>query len=115
MKIGEKMTALSVDRPGLVAGLAALSVVLFGLAAALPSLWPQAFPFLYPVHVDTDPENMLPHDEPVRVFHDRMPSSSRAWPSASAPGARNWLRTIRPIRPSRSALPVRDWNEKVET
>ena len=35
-------------------------------------LGPAAFPFLSPVKVDTDPENMLRRDEPIRVFHDRM-------------------------------------------
>lgn len=42
------------------------------VAVALPSLWPQTFSLLEPVRVDTDPENMLPADEPVRVLHDRM-------------------------------------------
>ena len=38
----------------------------------MPSVWPEAFPFLHPVEVDTDPENMLPEDAAVRVFHDAM-------------------------------------------
>jgi predicted RND superfamily exporter protein len=42
------------------------------LLAALPSVWPQAFPMLQPVKVDTDPENMLSPAEAVRVFHNRM-------------------------------------------
>ncbi len=42
------------------------------LLAALPSIWPETFPRLHGVQVDTDPENMLPADEPVRVFHDSM-------------------------------------------
>ncbi|NDY41576.1 MMPL family transporter [Dissulfurirhabdus thermomarina] len=46
--------------------------LLLALGAALPTLWPERFPFLKPLHVDTDPENMLRQDEPVRVFHDRM-------------------------------------------
>jgi hypothetical protein len=48
--------------------------VSIGLAvlAALPSIWPYTFGFLHPLRVDTDPENMLSRDEPVRVFHDRM-------------------------------------------
>jgi predicted RND superfamily exporter protein len=40
--------------------------------AALPSLWPERFSLLNPLAVDTDPENMLAADEPVRVFHDEM-------------------------------------------
>ena len=42
------------------------------LTAALPSLWPDRFPYLHGVTVDTDPENMLSEHEPVRVFHDEM-------------------------------------------
>jgi predicted RND superfamily exporter protein len=42
------------------------------MLAALPSLWPASFPSLHGVTVDTDPENMLPADEPVRVFHNAM-------------------------------------------
>jgi len=40
------------------------------LLAALPSLWPKTFAPLNPVRIDTDPENMLAADEPVRLFHD---------------------------------------------
>ena len=46
------------------------SMIIVG--AGRPSIWPEAFPFLTPLKVDTDPENMLPEDEPVRVFHNRM-------------------------------------------
>ena len=42
------------------------------VAVLLPTIWPQTFSLLEPVRVDTDPENMLRADEPVRVFHDRM-------------------------------------------
>ncbi|MFW6332796.1 MAG: hypothetical protein ACOC23_05795, partial [Thermodesulfobacteriota bacterium] len=38
----------------------------------LPSIWPRTFAPLNSLKIDTDPENMLPGDEPVRVFHDRM-------------------------------------------
>ena len=40
--------------------------------AALPSVWPERFGLLNPLTIDTDPENMLSTDEPVRVFHDDM-------------------------------------------
>ncbi len=42
------------------------------LLAALPSLWPESFPRLNGVKVDTDPENMLPATEHVRVFNHEM-------------------------------------------
>ena len=49
----------------------AATLVMAALAGA-PSIWPKALPFLKTVAVDTDPENMLSADEPVRVFHNRM-------------------------------------------
>lgn len=51
--------------------MAAVTVALLVLAA-LPTVWPKASEFLNPVAVDTDPENMLSADEPVRVFHNAM-------------------------------------------
>ena len=72
MKNRSRVVTLAVDHPLRVVAVAAAAAVGFILVAGLPSLWPGAFPFLAAVRVDTDPENMLPHDEPVRVFHDRM-------------------------------------------
>jgi hypothetical protein len=62
----------SLDRPRSVVAVMVGVTLLLGLLAALPSLWPEVFPALQPLRVDTDPENMLPADEPVRVFHNRM-------------------------------------------
>ncbi|MEM7051512.1 MAG: MMPL family transporter [Acidobacteriota bacterium] len=42
------------------------------LIALLPSLWPERFSPLHGVRVDTNPENMLQADEPVRIFHRQM-------------------------------------------
>ncbi|MCF8107780.1 MAG: MMPL family transporter [Desulfohalobiaceae bacterium] len=53
---------------GVIAGL----VLVLSLLAALPSLWPRTFAVLNPVRVDTDPENMLNPEEPVRIFHNDM-------------------------------------------
>ncbi|HOX37145.1 MAG TPA: MMPL family transporter [Candidatus Brocadiia bacterium] len=72
MNPGHKMVVYAVKRPWkMTAAMAAMALVL-GLAAALPTISPQAFSFLHPVNVDTDPENMLPADQPERVFHDEM-------------------------------------------
>ena len=49
-----------------------LVTAILAVLAALPSLWPNAFPVLQPLKVDTDPENMLSRDEAVRVFHNDM-------------------------------------------
>ncbi|WP_138379237.1 efflux RND transporter permease subunit [Luteithermobacter gelatinilyticus] len=46
-----------------------LSVLLI-LLVALPTLMPDRVPFLAPLKIDTDPENMLSEEEPVRVFHN---------------------------------------------
>ena len=54
-----KIVELSVDRPKLVLALTLMLTVLFAIQ----------FPKII---IDTDPENMLREDEPVRVFHDKV-------------------------------------------
>ncbi len=72
MSRNPSLVRFAVDHPKTVAALTvAVTLALAGIAA-LPSLAPDALPFLHAVRVDTDPENMLREDEPVRVFHDRM-------------------------------------------
>lgn len=71
MHLAASLAEFSMRRRGLVVALTLLLTVLAGLGAALPSIWPQSFPWLHGVVVDTDPENMLSHDEPARVFHDQ--------------------------------------------
>lgn len=72
MTFGEKITRFSVDHYRGVTWAMVIVTVVIALVAALPSIWPQRFPYLNSLKVDTDPENMLPKDEPVRVFHNRM-------------------------------------------
>lgn len=49
-----------------------MSLVLV-VTVAVPTLAPEKSPaFLQPLTIDTDPENMLAADEPVRVFHNDM-------------------------------------------
>ena len=62
----------AVKRPKAFFWLAGLSTLILILLAVVPTLVPGGVPFLHPVTVDTDPENMLDPDEPVRVFHNRM-------------------------------------------
>ncbi|MCP5347855.1 MAG: MMPL family transporter [Gammaproteobacteria bacterium] len=52
-------------------GAGLMSAVLL-ILVTLPSLWPSQFPLLNPLQIDTDPENMLEADEPVRVLHNAM-------------------------------------------
>jgi uncharacterized protein len=84
MKIGSTITEYSLAHPKRVTGIMLVGAAAILLAAALPSLrlidampgWvkqvSERLDFLPPVTVDTDPENMLPADEPVRVFHREM-------------------------------------------
>ena len=62
----------SVSHPRNVVTLTGIIALLIVLLAGLPSIWPGAFPSLHALKVDTDPENMLPQDEAVRIFHNRM-------------------------------------------
>ncbi len=64
-----RMVHFAVDRPRTVTAVMLVSTFLLLLGAALPTVAPDAFPFMHPARVDTDPENMLAHDEPVRVDH----------------------------------------------
>jgi len=66
------LTLNAIRKPGVSLTLAAVfSLLMMGLVAA-PTLAPDAFPFLQSLKVDTDPENMLAADEPVRIFHNDM-------------------------------------------
>ncbi len=62
----------SVDHPKAISWAMGLSTLILVLLAMLPSLWPATFSQLNPLAVDTDPENMLAEDAPVRVFHNEM-------------------------------------------
>ncbi len=60
------------NKPGLYLWGSALFSLILILLVAAPTFAPQSFSFLEPLKVDTDPENMLSENEPVRVFHNRM-------------------------------------------
>ena len=62
----------AVDHPRAISWAMGLSTLMLILLALLPSLWPATFNSLNPLKVDTDPENMLAEDAPVRVFHNEM-------------------------------------------
>ena len=72
MTMGSSLVTFSVDRPVLVAAASVAVAVVLAVLAILPSVWPGTFGMLHPAAVDTDPENMLDADEPVRLFHGRM-------------------------------------------
>jgi predicted RND superfamily exporter protein len=57
MTLGEKLVQTSIKRPKQIAIALGVITLLLGL-------------LIFKVHVDTDPENMLSPDEPVRIFHN---------------------------------------------
>ncbi|HPQ65640.1 MAG TPA: MMPL family transporter [bacterium] len=70
--MNSRLISFAVNRPRAVTWAMVFTTLLLALLAGLPSLWPRTFGFLSPLRVDTDPENMLPAEEAVRVFHNRM-------------------------------------------
>jgi len=72
MDTGKRVGIFAIEHPRLIAVFIIGMTLVLAILAALPSIWPQKFESLHSLTIDTDPENMLPHDEPVRVFHDRM-------------------------------------------
>jgi hypothetical protein len=67
--LADRFVYYALHHPRRIAWVMALSTVLIIALAAVPNF--VRVPGLHPVTVDTDPENMLAEDEPVRVFHDR--------------------------------------------
>uniref|UniRef100_UPI004056064F efflux RND transporter permease subunit n=1 Tax=Candidatus Electrothrix sp. TaxID=2170559 RepID=UPI004056064F len=58
MKLSTRVIQLSLHKPKIVTAIMVVLTLIIGA-------------FIVKVHVDTDPENMLSEDEPVRVFHDQ--------------------------------------------
>lgn len=72
MSLARFVSETSINRPRTVVGIIAAIVLVLAVMATLPSIWPERFAVLNPVRVDTDPENMLSSEEPVRIFHNEM-------------------------------------------
>ncbi len=66
-----KMIEISVKYPRTTIGITTLITLLIIVVVALANLT-NLLPFIPKIQVDTDPENMLREDEPVRVFHNEM-------------------------------------------
>jgi len=62
----------SINHPKVITWLMTLITVVIIAMAALPNFYPQELSFLPTLKVDTDPENMLSDDEPVRVYNKQM-------------------------------------------
>lgn len=63
---------VSMNHPRRVLWVMLLSTFLLLMMATFPSVWPEQFPWLNAVEVDTDPENMLSADDPARVIHNDL-------------------------------------------
>ncbi|ARN56443.1 efflux RND transporter permease subunit [Sedimentisphaera salicampi] len=72
MNFREKLTEFSLHRHKVVTALVTAVTILSIVLAAGPSVFPNVMSGLNKVKIDTDPENMLPDDEPVRVLHNEM-------------------------------------------
>lgn len=69
-KLATRSTQFAIKRSGFITrGLLALTLLLV-VGAGLPSLLPDSLGFMPQVTIDTDPESMLPEDDPARVFHN---------------------------------------------
>ena len=66
------MPTLAMNRPRLFVYITLLTTMLMLIPAIVPNILPGVVPFLSPLKVDTNPENMLAADEPVRQYHKRM-------------------------------------------
>lgn len=64
------ITEKAVSSPKRFMWFAALLSLFFIVGVAVPSIAPKTVAFLHPLSIDTDPENMLSPDEPVRVYHN---------------------------------------------
>jgi len=72
MNLKQQIADFSTRRYKAITVVLVMLTVAVMLLAAVPSIWPKAFTAFNSITIDTDPENMLPADEPVRVFHNQM-------------------------------------------
>ncbi|MEA2081722.1 MAG: MMPL family transporter [Elusimicrobiota bacterium] len=70
MKLDKGIIKFSMHNAKEIVWIVAVVTVFMVTLTALPTVWPQSFHFLKAMKVDTDPENMLPADEPIRLFHN---------------------------------------------
>ncbi len=69
-KFSKRSTQFAIERAGLISRSLLAITLLLVVAAGLPSLFPDSLGFMPMVKIDTDPESMLPADDPQRVFHN---------------------------------------------
>ena len=69
-RAGVALTSACTSRPRVVTGVMIVLTLVLGVLAGAPSVFPESAPMLHGLRIDTDPENMLAADEPVRVYHN---------------------------------------------
>ena len=67
-----RLILFAVDHPKAVTLLMLLLTSIIVSLTVLPNIFPQQLSFLSTIKVDTDPENMLATDAPVRIYHNKM-------------------------------------------
>ncbi|MBD3679145.1 MAG: MMPL family transporter [Rhodobacteraceae bacterium] len=67
-----RFSEFAAQRPKLHFWSAGLACLFLLIMVLVPTFSPTAARILHPLTIDTDPENMLPADAPVRVFHNEM-------------------------------------------
>jgi predicted RND superfamily exporter protein len=72
MPLGRRITDAAVKHHAGVTWAAVAVTLAVTLLAGVPTVLERSLGPLRPADVDTDPENMLAEDEPVRVFHNKM-------------------------------------------
>jgi uncharacterized protein len=72
MDLDHRLATTSTNRPKTVVAIMLAATLGIAILAALPSIWPASASILSAVTVDTDPENMLRADEPVRILHREL-------------------------------------------
>ena len=71
-EIVNPIVLFSINHPKIITWIMTLFTILIISMAALPNIYPEQLSFLPTIKVDTDPENMLSDDEPVRVYNHQM-------------------------------------------
>lgn len=67
--LADKFVFYALNHPKTISRVVTVITLLIIALAAIPNF--VKVPYLHPISVDTDPENMLSGDEPIRIFHDK--------------------------------------------
>ncbi|MEX2488994.1 MAG: MMPL family transporter, partial [Pseudomonadales bacterium] len=68
--LGDAASEFATEKPRAITWVMVITTLALVAVAVVPGIWPATFERLHSIKVDTDPENMLASDEPIRVFHN---------------------------------------------